>query len=141
MLNSFFTHCSKMVAIWTLIALSACSIVGVISQTVPPTASPDVWGNFFQQAKSRVQAVPSQFDGYWQSMKNVGTQAGQQFQAFGSQAGQNFKTFGTETASKFRNFGTQTADGAVNATRQAGDGFKQFATSAQSFFAKRPSTA
>lgn len=125
-----------MVVIWTLIALTACSIASVTPQTVPPqTASPapDFWGGFIQQARSGVQAIPTQFQGYWKNMQDFGTN-------FGSQAAQTFKSFGTQTATNARNFGTQVAQGAVDATKQAGDGFKQFSATAQNFFAQKTPT-
>lgn len=120
-----------MVVIWTLIALTACSIASVSLQTAPPV--PNFWGGFVQQARSSVQTMPSQFQGYWKNFQDFGTN-------FGSQAAQTFKSFGTQTATNARNFGTQVAQGAVNATKQAGDGFKQFSASAQNFFAQKAPT-
>jgi hypothetical protein len=56
-----------MVVISTLIALTAYSIASVTSQTAPP--APDFWGGFVQQARSSVQAMPSQFQDYWKNFK------------------------------------------------------------------------
>jgi hypothetical protein len=132
----------KMVAIWTLIALTACSIVSVTPQTIPP--SNDFWGGFANQAKS-------QFQGYWKNMQDFGSQFASKAQAFGSdtatnarnfgtQVGQKAQSFGMDAANNARSFGGQVSSGAVNATQKAGDGLKQFASSAQNFFAQRAPT-